>query len=270
MCHRRELMDTLKHLKEAYQEVPRDLRNMAQDFLFSAWHTVPKVAPSLAAIGMNQINAAAMLGNAPEALCATVVGLFKKTGSTAAEMTGTAAEMTGNAAEMTGNAAEMIGNGAKLTGKAAGMIGKGAKLTRKAAGMTGKAAEMTGKAAEMTGKAADECSHAWLEACNNDRKQHFNCYTPVGKAVYAVGMAVNMASRYMSAMEAVELAKRLEALEAADRSSNKELVYRGLAALLHGMACDLETRLRILFGEEAEEDDQGPPAKRRAMDHTIK
>jgi hypothetical protein len=225
-------MDTLKHLKEAYQEVPRDLKKMAKDFLFSAWHTVPKVAPSLAAIGMNQINAAAMLGNAPEALCATVVGLFKKTGSTAAEM----------------------------TSNAAGMIDKGAK-------MTGKAAKMTGKAAEMTGKAtADECSHAWLEACNNDKKQHFNCYTPVGKAVYAVGMAVNMASSYMSAMEAVALTKRLEALEAAaDKSSDKELVYRGLAALLHGMACDLETRLRILFGEEKEEDDNGLPAKRRAM-----
>jgi hypothetical protein len=84
-------------------------------------------------------------------------------------------------------------------------------------------------------------------------------------------MAINMASSYMSAMEAVELTKRLEALEAAaeGKSSNKELVYRGLAALLHGMACDLETRLRILFGEEKEEDDQGPPAKRRAMDHTI-
>jgi hypothetical protein len=144
------------------------------------------------------------------------------------------------------------------------MTGKAAVMTGKAAEMTGKAAEMTGKAAEMTGKAADECSHAWLEACNNDRKQHFNCYTPLGKAVYAVGMAVNMASSYMSAMEAVALTKRLEA--AADRSSNKELVYRGLAALLHGMACDLETRLRILFGEEEkEEDEQGPPAKRRAM-----
>jgi hypothetical protein len=251
LCYRRELMDTLKHLKEAYQEVPRDLKNMAKDFLFSAWHTVPKVAPSLAAIGMNQINAAAMLGNAPEALCATVVGLFKKTGSSAAEM-------TGNAADMTGKAAEMIGKGAELTGKAAGMTGN-------AAVMTSNAAEMTGKAAEMTGKAAGECSHAWLEACNNDRKQHFNCYTSVGKAVYAVGMAVNMASSYMSAMEAVALTKRLEALEAADKSSNKELVYRGLAALLHGMACDLDTRLRILFGEEKEEDDHGPPAKRRAM-----
>ncbi len=252
-------MDTLKHLKEAYQEVPRDLKNMAKDFLFSAWHTVPNVAPSLAAIGMNQINAAEMLGNAPEALCATVVGLFKKTGSTAAEM-------TSNAAEITGNAAEMIGKGAEMTGKAAEMTGKAAEMTAKAAGMTGKAAEMTGKAAEMTGKAADECSHAWLEACNNDRKQHFNCYTPVGKAVYAVGMAVNMASSYMSAMEAVALTKRLEALEAAaDKSSNKELVYRGLAALLHGMACDLETRLRILFGEEEKEDDEGPPAKRRAL-----
>ncbi len=74
-----------------------------------------------------------------------------------------------------------------------------------------------------------------------------------------------MASSYMSAMEAVALTKRLEALEAAaDKSSNKELVYRGLAALLHGMACDLETRMRILFGEEAEDDD-GTPAKRRAM-----
>jgi hypothetical protein len=48
-------MDTLKHLKEAYQEVPRDLKKMAKDFLFSAWHTLPKVAPSLAAIGMNQL-----------------------------------------------------------------------------------------------------------------------------------------------------------------------------------------------------------------------
>ncbi len=84
-------MDILKHLKEAYQEVPRDLKDMAKDFLSSAWHTVPKVARPLAAIGMNQINAAGMLGNAPDALCATVVGLFKKTGSTAAEMTGTAA-----------------------------------------------------------------------------------------------------------------------------------------------------------------------------------
>ena len=153
----------------------------------------------------------------------------------------------------------MIGKGAELTGKAAGMTGNAAE-------MTGKAAEMTGKAAEMTGKAADKCSHAWLEACNNDRKQHFNCYTPVGKAVYAVGMAVNMASSYMSAMEAVALTKRLEALEAAaDKNSNRELVYRGLAALLHGMACDLETRLRILFGEEKEDDDHGPPAKRSAM-----
>ncbi len=211
-------MDTLKHLKEAYQEVPMDLKDK-----------VAKVALSLAAFGMNQI-AAEMLGNAPDALCATVVGLFKKTGSTAAEMTGTAS--------------------CDMTGNAAGMIGKAAEMTGKAAEMTGKAAEMTGKAAEMTGKAADECSHAWLEACNNDRKQHFNCYTPVGKAVYLGGMGMNMVTSFMSAREAVKLTKELEALEAADRSSNKELVYRDLAALLHGMACDLETRLSILFGEE--------------------
>jgi len=80
---------------------------------------------------------------------------------------------------------------------------------------------------------ADSCSHSMFKKCDNGKKSNFACYGNLGKSVYVLTLVVNIVSTCVSAMEAEELRRKLNAFSEATTVQEKSLIVGGLSEELN-------------------------------------
>ena len=99
-------------------------------------------------------------------------------------------------------------------------------------------------------KVLDNPTDAKLSALDNQQPNtQYASYGQVGKVVYVVNLFGNLVATCLSIKEMNDITDQLNELENARSATDRERIYRGVAASLHSKALDLEDILKRLSNE---------------------
>ena len=99
-------------------------------------------------------------------------------------------------------------------------------------------------------KVLDNPTDAKLSALDNQQPNtQYASYGQVGKVVYVVNLFGNLVATCLSIKEMNDITDQLNELEKARSATDRERIYRGVAASLHSKALDLEDILKRLSNE---------------------
>eukprot|EP00092_Neocalanus_flemingeri_P072860 GFUD01089761.1.p1 GENE.GFUD01089761.1~~GFUD01089761.1.p1 ORF type:complete len:248 (-),score=63.02 GFUD01089761.1:163-906(-) len=93
---------------------------------------------------------------------------------------------------------------------------------------------------------SDPCTHAWLEACNNERARHIECYSTAGKVTYVLGALMQTATSIWSFRQAIDITNNLDELDSLTEEERNDRL-QGLARQLNGKSDELSETIRFIF-----------------------